>query len=144
MAFRRCLELFWARSHSPADEDFPDPLGLGDPIDRRCRAERGGAGVSRSGRRVQISRDKLVGVLLALACLAFSAIGLEVNDPADFTYVDGVRGQTVDIEQAELVVGDVRSAPGWSIAAGSQAETQGMFVLVRARLEVPGPQQGLV
>ena len=54
-----------------------------------------------SGGRVRISRDKLVGVLVALACLAFSAIGLKVNDPPEFTYVDGVRGQAVSIEQAE-------------------------------------------
>ncbi|HYI52372.1 MAG TPA: hypothetical protein VEX57_00290 [Microlunatus sp.] len=33
VAFRRCLELFWARSHASVEEEFPDPLGLGDPID---------------------------------------------------------------------------------------------------------------
>ena len=33
VAFRRCLELFSARSHSPADEEFPDPLLLDDPIE---------------------------------------------------------------------------------------------------------------
>jgi len=97
--------------------------------------------VSRSGRRVEVSREKLVGVLLALACLAFSAIGLEVNDPADFTYVDGVRGQTVDIEQAELVVGDVQVGTRLVDRGRVEAETQGMFVLVRARLEVPGPSK---
>ena len=56
--------------------------------------------MTRSGGRVRISRDKLVGVVVALACLAFSAIGLEVNDVPDFTYIDGVRGQSVRIEQS--------------------------------------------
>lgn len=32
VAFRRCLELFWARSHDAAAEPFPDPAGLGDPV----------------------------------------------------------------------------------------------------------------
>ena len=72
-------------------------------------------------------------MLLALACLAFSAIGLEVNDPADFTYVDGVRGQTVGIvEQAELVVGDVQVGTRLVDRGRVEAETQGMFVLVRS------------
>jgi hypothetical protein len=31
VAFRRCLELFWARSHDSTD-DFPDPLVLDDPM----------------------------------------------------------------------------------------------------------------
>ena len=31
VAFRRCLELFWAKSHEEAG-DFPDPLELGDPM----------------------------------------------------------------------------------------------------------------
>ncbi len=31
VAFRRCLELFWARSHEEA-ANFPDPLGLEDPL----------------------------------------------------------------------------------------------------------------
>ena len=33
VAFRRCLELFWARSHTAADEELPDPLDLEDPVD---------------------------------------------------------------------------------------------------------------
>jgi hypothetical protein len=97
--------------------------------------------VSRSSSRVRISRDKLVGVLVALACLAFSAIGLKVNDPPDFTYVDGVRGQTLSIEQADLIVGDVEVGTRLVDRGEVQAETPGMFVLVRARLEVPGPRK---
>jgi hypothetical protein len=97
--------------------------------------------VSRSSSRVRISRDKLVGVLVALACLAFSAIGLKVNDPPDFTYVDGVRGQTLSIEQADLIVGDVEVGTRLVDRGEVQAETRGMFVLVRARLEVPGPRK---
>ena len=30
VAFRRCLELFWSKSHQA--EQFPDPLALRDPI----------------------------------------------------------------------------------------------------------------
>jgi hypothetical protein len=33
VAFRRCLELFWARSHTAADEELPDPLDREDPVD---------------------------------------------------------------------------------------------------------------
>ena len=94
-----------------------------------------------SGGRVRISRDKLVGVLVALACLAFSAIGLKVNDPPEFTYVDGVRGQAVSIEQADLIVGDVEVGTRLVNRGRVEAQTQGMFVVVRARLEVPGPQK---
>lgn len=94
-----------------------------------------------SGSRVRISRDKLVGVLVALACLAFSAIGLKVNDPPEFTYVDGVRGQAVSIEQADLIVGDVEVGTRLVNRGRVEAQTQGMFVVVRARLEVPGPQK---
>jgi len=90
---------------------------------------------------VRISRDKLVGVLVALACLAFSAIGLKVNDPPAFTYVDGVRGQAVGIEQAELIVGDVEVGTRLVDRGRVEAQTQGMFVVVRTRLEVPGPQK---
>ncbi len=97
--------------------------------------------MSRSSSRARISRDKLVGVLVALACLAFSAIGLKVNDPPDFTYVDGVRGQTLSIEQADLIVGDVEVGTRLVDRGEVQAETGGMFVLVRARLEVPGPRK---
>ena len=32
VAFHRCLELFWARSHDTATDDFPDPLALDDPL----------------------------------------------------------------------------------------------------------------
>ncbi|MDN5764010.1 MAG: hypothetical protein L0H41_17065 [Microlunatus sp.] len=32
VAFRRCLELFWAKTHDPATEEFPDPMRLADPI----------------------------------------------------------------------------------------------------------------
>ena len=97
--------------------------------------------MSSSAGRVRISRDKLVGVLVALSCLAFSAIGLKVNDVPEFTYVDGVRGQTVDIEQADLVVGDVEVGTRLVDRGEVQAETRGMFVVVHARLEVPGPQK---
>lgn len=32
VAFRRCLELFWARAHDSRTEAFPDPARLGDPL----------------------------------------------------------------------------------------------------------------
>ena len=32
VAFRRCLELFWAKSGDNGAAEFPDPLGLGDPV----------------------------------------------------------------------------------------------------------------
>ncbi|MET1007825.1 MAG: hypothetical protein ABWX96_19905, partial [Propionibacteriaceae bacterium] len=32
VAFRRCLELFWAKSGDNGTAEFPDPLGLGDPL----------------------------------------------------------------------------------------------------------------
>lgn len=97
--------------------------------------------MSSSRSRLRISRDKLVGVLVALACLAFSAVGLQVNDPPEFTYVDGVRGQTIGLEQAELIVGEVEVGTRLVDRGRVEAETQGMFVLVRARLEVPGPRR---
>ena len=41
--------------------------------------------------KVSVSHAKVTGIVAALACLAFSAIGLKVNDPPAFAYVDGVR-----------------------------------------------------
>ena len=79
--------------------------------------------------------------VVALACLAFSAIGLKVNDLPEFTYVDGVRGRAVGIEQAELIVGDVEVGTRLVDRGRVQAETRGMFVVVHARLEVPGPRK---
>ncbi|MDN5764011.1 MAG: hypothetical protein L0H41_17070, partial [Microlunatus sp.] len=93
---------------------------------------------SRGERRVKISRDKLVGLVVALACLAFSAIGLRVNDPPEFTYVDGVRDQPVSIEQSEVTVGEVGVGTRLIRNGEMQAETEGMFVIVEVTLAVPG------
>jgi hypothetical protein len=91
------------------------------------------------GGRIGISRDKLVGVLVALACVGVSAVGLRVNDPPEFSYVDGVRNRSVSIDDAELTVGEVRV--GTRLVDGaSEAETTGMFVVVDATLAVPGPR----
>ena len=91
--------------------------------------------------RSAVPRDKVVGLVVALACLAFSAIGLKVNEPPEFTYVDGVRGQTVRIEGAELTVDEVKVGTRLVRRGVVEAETTGMFVTVAATLAVPGPQR---
>lgn len=91
--------------------------------------------------RRAVPRDKVVGLVVALACLAFSAIGLKVNEPPEFTYVDGVRGQTVRIEGAELTVDEVKVGTRLVRRGVVEAETTGMFVTVAATLAVPGPQR---
>lgn len=88
--------------------------------------------------RRAIPRDKVVGIVVALACLAFSAIGLKVNEPPGFSYVDGVRAQTVALEGAELTVGDVQVGTRLVRRGEVEAETTGMFVTVEATLAVPG------
>lgn len=90
---------------------------------------------------VSVSRAKVTGVIAALACLAFSAIGLKVNDPPEFTYVDGVRDQTVEIEGAEMTVGEVQVGTRIVRRGEVQAETTGMFVTISATLAVPGSQR---
>ena len=60
-----------------------------------------------SERRVRISREKLVGVVVALSCLAFSAIGMKVYETPEFMYVDGRRGETVSLQRSDLTVGAV-------------------------------------
>jgi hypothetical protein len=91
--------------------------------------------------RLRVSRDKLVGVVVALACLAFSAVGMKVYDTPDFMYVDGRRDQPVRIEQSELSVGEVVVGTRLVRNGAVQAETSGMFVSVTARLAVPGAQK---
>lgn len=90
--------------------------------------------------KVSVSRTKVTGIVAALGCLAFSAIGLEVNDPPAFTYVDGVRDQVVVIESAEVVVGEVQVGTRIVRQGEVRAETTGMFVTVSATLAVPGSQ----
>lgn len=88
----------------------------------------------------RVSKDKIVGVVVALACLAFSAIGLRVNEPRDFEFVTGIRHEPVAIDQAELVVGDVQVGSRLVRRDRVVGETSGMFVMVEATLAVPGRQ----
>ena len=97
--------------------------------------------MSRSGRRVRISRDKLVGVLVALACLAFSAIGLRstTRPTSPTSTASGDRPSASSRPSSSSVTSQVGTR---LVDRGRvEAETQGMFVVVRARLEVPGPQK---
>lgn len=91
--------------------------------------------------RVRVSRDKLVGIVVALACLAFSAIGLQVYDNPGFMYVDGQRGQTITVERAEVTVDEVQVGTRLVEDGEVQAETTGMFVVVTTTLAVPGPDR---
>ena len=91
--------------------------------------------------RTRISRDKLVGLVVALACLAFSAVGMKVYDSPEFMYVDGIRNEPVTIEQSELTVGDVAVGTRLVDDGEVKAETKGMFVVVTATLAVPGSQK---
>lgn len=94
----------------------------------------------RTRSRTRVSRDKVVGVVVALACLVFSAVGLRVNEPRSFEYMTGTRDQSISIDQAELTVGDVQV--GTQLLRGNQvaAETNGMFVMIEVTLAVPGRQ----
>lgn len=92
------------------------------------------------GRR-RVAGDKLLGIVVAVACLAFSAVGLKIYDTPDYMYVDGQRGQTVQIEQAELTVGDVQVGTRLVTNGEVKATSTGMFVVVTATLAVPGPRK---
>lgn len=94
----------------------------------------------RTGGTGHLSRDKLIGVVVALACLAFSAIGLRVNEIRTFEYVAGIRNEPVSIDQAQLTVGDVQVGTRLSRGRQIEAETSGMFVMVTVTLAVPGRQ----
>ena len=93
---------------------------------------------------VRVSRAKLTGVVAALACLAFSAVGLKVNEPSAYGYVDGVRNESVSIERAELTASEVQVGTRLLDRGQIKAETTGMFVSVRATLAVPGNQRVLL
>ena len=88
----------------------------------------------------KVSRNQVVGLLVALVCLTFSAVGLRMNEPRRFEYVTATRDQPVSIEQAELTVGDVQVGTRLLRLNRVTAETTGMFVLVQATLAVPGRQ----
>lgn len=93
-------------------------------------------------RRVgRVSRDKVTGLVVALACLAFSAIVLKVNESPEFGYVDGVREQVVSIEQAEVTAGEVQVGTRFVRNGMVEAETAGLFVAVEVTLAVPGSQR---
>lgn len=94
----------------------------------------------RTRRVTRVSRDRVMGVVAALACLAFSAIGIGVNEPPSFEYVTGTRNQPVSIDQAEVTAGEVQV--GTRLVRNDQvtAETSGMFVQVDVMLAVPGRQ----
>lgn len=94
-----------------------------------------------SERRVRISREKLVGVVVALACLAFSAIGMKVYETPEFMYVDGRRGETVSLQRSDLTVGAVAVGTRLVRDGVVKAETTGMFVAVTVTLAVPGPEK---
>lgn len=95
--------------------------------------------MSRTHRRW--SRDRLVGVVVALACLAFSAVGLAVNEVPEVAWVDGVRGEPVSIARAQVLVGDVQVGTRLVDDGAVRAETTGMFVSVTTTLSVPGSQR---
>ncbi|MFT4166705.1 MAG: hypothetical protein QM650_15815 [Microlunatus sp.] len=90
--------------------------------------------------RIRVSRDRVVGLVVALACLTFSVVGLRVNEPRRFEYVTGTRNQPVWLEQAQLTIGDVEVGTRLRRFSRVTAETSGMFVLVKASLAVPGRQ----
>jgi hypothetical protein len=90
---------------------------------------------------LRVSRDKVTGLVVALACLAFAAIGLQVNDPPEFGYVDAVREEVITIEQAQLSAGEVEVGTRLVRDGRVEAETTGMFVTVRTTLAVPGRQR---
>lgn len=95
---------------------------------------------SRTRAATKVSRNQVVGLLVALLCLTFSAVGLRMNEPRRFEYVTATRDQPVSIEQAELTVGDVQVGTRLLRLNRVIAETTGMFVLVQATLAVPGRQ----
>lgn len=86
----------------------------------------------------RVSRDKLTGVVVALLCLALSAIGLKLNEPPEFIYVDGRRDSVVSIERARLIVGEVSVGTRLIRDGQLRAETTGMFIQLSVTLEVPG------
>lgn len=85
----------------------------------------------------RVARDTVTGLVLALACLAFSAIGLTVNEPATVDYVDGRRGEPVSLERAEVTVGEVQVGTRLVDRGDVEGQTTGMFVAVRVSLAVP-------
>lgn len=95
---------------------------------------------SRTRSQTKVSRDRVVGLVVALACLTFSAVGLRLNEPRQFEYVTATRDQPVSIEQAELRVGEVQVGNRLLRFNRVTAETTGMFVLVQVTLAVPGRQ----
>lgn len=87
-------------------------------------------------------RSKLMGVLIAVALVVLSAIGLRLSDPAQKTFevIDGVIGKPVKINNGEVTVTQVRVGTVVKQYGEVQDGTAGMFVAVSVTGAATGPK----
>jgi hypothetical protein len=88
------------------------------------------------------SRSKLLDVLLALALVVLSAVGLRLSDPEEKTFqvVNGVIGKPVKINNGDVIVTRVRVGTVVKQYGEIQDSTAGMFVAVSVTGAATGPK----
>ena len=88
------------------------------------------------------SRTKVVGVLVAIALVGISAVGLRLSDPDEkrFEVIRGVPGKPVSINNGEVTVTQVRVGTVLVEYDQIQDRTAGMFVAVSLTGAATGPK----
>ncbi|MET0693508.1 MAG: hypothetical protein ABWY56_06230 [Propionibacteriaceae bacterium] len=100
---------------------------------------------SATGPATSARRSKLVAGLITLACVVLATIGLRASeDPNDFQLVDGTLGQTVVLNEGEVVVDDVQVGNALLTNGDISASTPGMFVVVSVTVSAPGRDRLLI
>ena len=87
------------------------------------------------------SRTKVVGVLVAIALVGISAVGLRLSEPEEkrFEVIRGVPGNPVQINDGELTVTQIRVGTVLVEYDQIQDRTAGMFVAVSVSGAATGP-----
>jgi len=84
-------------------------------------------------------RPKLVAALITFACVVLATIGLRASeDPNDFQLLRGTLGETVALNEGEVVVDDLQVGNALLTNGDISATTPGMFVVVSLTVSAPG------
>lgn len=83
-------------------------------------------------------RPRVLAVIVALACIVVSAVGLKLSEPdPEFVDTTTVVGRTIDLNGGEFTVTRVRSASALELQFDGKAKTPNLFLVITARLAAP-------
>jgi hypothetical protein len=90
---------------------------------------------------VTLARSKLAGVLAAIALIGLSAVGLRLSEPEEnFQVISGGLGETVEINNGEVTLTQVRVGTFLREYDRIADSTPGMFVAVTVTGAATGPK----